>query len=226
MAIEINYQADIRHQTISSYTKQWATDFGDIATELSDSKFHLYSAGPNPPTVGVKYAIQSNSPQSKAAIVMESKGMHAAMVFEVNEIKKSTGTTLIEGKNENLQFGKYLIPIPDADLEDPQFHQLQLKQTQLKLSGINISDDIDTSIFEIVFAMLTDNINRNDIDLGVYNLLRGNIDPMMKTLEAQGIDVNTPLKDIVIARQFDVSSEMPVIDTVGVTEANEILLIA
>lgn len=152
--------------------------------------------------------------------------MHAAMVFEVNEIKKSTATTLIEGKNESLQFGKYLIPIPDADLEDPQFHQLQLKQTQLKLSGVNISDDIDTSIFEIVFAMLTDNINRNDIDLGVYNLLRGNIDPMMKTLEAQGIDVNTPLKDIVIARQFDFSSEMAVIDTVGVTEANEILLIA
>ncbi|HFR4115600.1 TPA: heme acquisition protein HasA [Yersinia enterocolitica] len=218
MTITIKYHEQIKNETIYSYTYWWAYDFGDIALESSENEYHLYSAGPNPPTAGVKYAIQSSTSQSKVAIVMESKGMQAAMV-----LKESP---LIPGESESLQFGEYLIPIPDADLKDPQFHQLQLQQVQLEFSGLAISDDIDISMFEVFFAMLMDNSYPNDIDLGVYGLLRGNNAPMLEILKSQGVDVNTPFKDLAIASQFEIFADAPVIETVGTTDGGYILLAA
>lgn len=218
MTITIKYHEQIKNETIYSYTYWWAYDFGDIALESSENEYHLYSAGPNPPTVGVKYAIQSSTSQSKVAIVMESKGMHAAMV-----LKESP---LIPGESENLQFGEYLIPIPDADLKDPQFHQLQLQQVQLEFSGLAISDDIDISMFEVVFAMLIDNSYPSDINLGVYGLLRGNNAPILEILKSQGVDVNTPFKDLAIASQFEILADRPLIETVGTTDVGDILLAA
>lgn len=218
MTITIKYHEQIKNETIYSYTYWWAYDFGDIALESSENEYHLYSVGPNPPTVGVKYAIQSSTSQSKVAIVMESKGMHAAMV-----LKESP---LIPGESENLQFGEYLIPIPDADLKDPQFHQLQLQQVQLEFSGLAISDDIDISMFEVVFAMLIDNSYPSDINLGVYGLLRGNNAPILEILKSQGVDVNTPFKDLAIASQFEILADGPLIETVGTTDVGDILLAA
>lgn len=218
MTITIKYHEQIKNETIYSYTYWWAYDFGDIALESSENEYHLYSAGPNPPTVGVKYAIQSSTSQSKVAIVMESKGMHAAMV-----LKESP---LIPGESENLQFGEYLIPIPDADLKDPQFHQLQLQQVQLEFSGLAISDDIDISMFEVFFAMLIDNSYPSDINLGVYGLLRGNNAPILEILKSQGVDVNTPFKDLAIASQFEILADRPLIETVGTTDVGDMLLAA
>ncbi|HHL2501904.1 TPA: heme acquisition protein HasA [Yersinia enterocolitica] len=214
MTITIKYHEKIKNETIYSYTYWWAYDFGDIALEPSQNEYHLYSAGPNPSTVGVKYAIQSTSPQSKAAIVMESKGMHAAMV-----LKESP---LIPGESEGLQFGEYLIPIPDTDLKDPQFHQLQLQQVQLEFSGFAISDDIDISMFEVIYAIAINNSYPSDMDRGVYGLLRGKNAPIVEILKSQGVDVNTPFKDLAIASQFNI----PVIDTLGTNDSNEILLAA
>ncbi|MFV8758036.1 heme acquisition protein HasA, partial [Yersinia enterocolitica] len=46
-------------------------------------------------------------------------------------------------------------------------------------------------------------------------------------LTAKGIDVNTPLKDMAIASQFEAMvSDMPMIDTVGVVESSDMLLAA
>ncbi|MGT3353028.1 heme acquisition protein HasA [Yersinia enterocolitica] len=226
MTITIKYHEQIKNETIYSYTYWWAYDFGDIALEPSENEYHLYSAGPNPPTVGVKYAIQSTSPQSKAAIVMESKGMHAAMVFEANGVKISTEPTLIPGESEGLQFGNYLIPIPDTDLDDYQCHQLQLQQVQLEFSGLAISDDIDISMFEVIFAMLINDVYPSNNVLGVYGLLRGNNAPILEILKSQGVDVNTPLKDLAIASQFEITTDTPIIEIVGTTDGGDILLAA
>ncbi|MGH1596613.1 heme acquisition protein HasA [Yersinia proxima] len=226
MTITIKYQEEFKYETISSYTYWWANDFGDVVSESSENEYHLYSAGSNPPTVGVKYAIQSTSPQSKAAIVMESKGMHTAMVLKANGIKESIQSTLIPGENEGLQFGNCLIPIPDTDLNSPQYHQLQLQQVQLEFSGLAISDDIDISMVEIIFAIAVDNSYPSDMNRGVYGLLRGNNAHILEILQSQGVDVNTPLKDLAIASQFDVVTNIPVIDTVGTTDESGLLLVA
>ncbi|CQH34520.1 TPA: hypothetical protein PXO57_004516 [Yersinia enterocolitica] len=221
MTITIKYHEQIKNETIYSYTYWWAYDFGDIALESSENEYHLYSAGPNPPTVGVKYAIQSSTSQSKVAIVMESKGMQAAMI-----LTESPESTLIPGERESLQFGEHLIPIPVTDLKDPQFHQLQLQQVQLEFSGLAISDDIDISMFEVVFAMLINNSYPSDIDLGVYGLLRGNNTPILEILKSQGVDVNTPFKDLAIASQFEIPADTVLIETVGTTDGGNILLAA
>ena len=222
MTITIKYQEQFKNETISSYTHWWTNEFGDIASESSKNEYHLHSAGPNPPTVGVTYAIESISPQSKTAIVMESKGVYAAMVLENNGIKKSTESILIPGESESLQFGNYLIPIQNADLGDYQCHQFQLQQVELEFSGLTISDDIDISIFEVVFAIAINNSYPSDMNYGVYGLLRGSNAPILEILKSQGVDVNTPLKDLAIASQFDI----PVIDTVGTTISDDILLVA
>ncbi|MFA3762924.1 heme acquisition protein HasA [Yersinia sp. 2466 StPb PI] len=224
MTVTIKYHEEFKNETISSYTYWWATDFGDIAQKSGDGGYSIYSAGPNSPTVGIKLAIQNSSPQSKAAIVMESKGVHAAMVMEAHGVKLSEVSPIIPGENESLQFGANLIPIPDINLEDPQFHQLQLQQVQLKFSGLDISNDIDISFLEILYAMLRDNSYPSDMDLGVYGLLRGNNASILKILESQGVDVNTPLKDLALASQFDVIVDIPVIDTVA--DSSELLLAA
>ncbi|HHL2561854.1 TPA: heme acquisition protein HasA [Yersinia enterocolitica] len=224
MTITIKYQEEFKNETISSYTYWWANDFGDIVSESSEKKHHIYSAGTNPATVGVKYAIESIAPQNKAAIVMESKGMHAATVLKANGIKESMQPTLIPGESEGLQFGNYLIPIPDTDLSSPQFHQLQLQQVQLEFSGLAISDDIDISMVEIIFAMFINNEYPDNMSLGVYGLLRGKNAHILEILKSQGVDVNTPFKDLAIASQFDVVTDLPVIDTVGTADSAEILL--
>lgn len=224
MTVIIKYHEEFKNETISSYTYWWANDFGDIADiaqESRDAGYGIYSAGPNPPTVGLKIAIQNNSPQSKAAIVMESKGVHAAMVMEANGVNLSEISPIIPGDKESLQFGAHLIPIPDINLEDPQFHQLQLQQVQLEFSGLDISDDMDIPL-EAHYAMLIDNNYPSDMNLGVYGLLRGIILPYWKSSHQKGIDVNTPLKDLAVASQFDVIIEAPVIDTVA--DSSELLL--
>lgn len=226
MTIAIRYHEQFKNETISSYTYWWAYDFGDMALDFDESqhgyKYALYSADSNPPTVGVKYAFQSTSPQSKAAIVMESKGMHTAMIMEVHGVRTPSTSPLIPGKSEILQFGEYLAPIPYSDLDAPQSHQLRLKQVQLEFRGLNISDDIDISMIEVIQDMLKNNSYPSNIDLGVYGLLRGNNTYILEIFQSQGIDVNTPLKDLAIASQFD----MPVIDTVGTTISDDILLVA
>lgn len=222
MTITIKYQEQFKNETISSYTHWWTNEFGDIASESSKNEYHLHSAGPNPPTVGVTYAIESISPQSKTAIVMESKGIYAAEVLKTNRVKELTEPTLIPGESESLQFGNYLILRPDTDLNSSQCYHPQLQQVQLELSGLQISDDIDVSMFEVVFAIAINNSYPSDMNYGVYGLLRGSNAPILEILKSQGVDVNTPLKDLTIASQFDI----PVIDTVGTTVSEDMLLVA
>ncbi|HDL7991977.1 TPA: preprotein translocase subunit SecG, partial [Yersinia enterocolitica] len=52
----------------------------------------------------------------------------------------------------------------------------------------------------------------------------------LEKLKAQGIDVDTPLKNMAIASQFEAASEVindaPVIDTLGAADNDELLLSA
>ncbi|EKN6297580.1 hypothetical protein DVQ54_22195, partial [Yersinia enterocolitica] len=62
--------------------------------------------------------------------------------------------------------------------------------------------------------------------LGVYGLLRGNNAPILEILKSQGVDVNTPLKDLAIASQFEITTDTPIIEIVGTTDGGDILLAA
>ena len=81
---------------------------------------------------------------------------------------------------------------------------------------------MDISFLEAHYAMLIDNNYPSDMNLGVYGLLRGDNSAILKILTSKGIDVNTPLKDLAVASQFDVIIEAPVIDTVA--DSSELLL--
>ncbi|MDR4898144.1 heme acquisition protein HasA, partial [Yersinia kristensenii] len=82
--------------------------------------------------------------------------------------------------------------------------------------------DITNSIYTLSYVLNEDNNYQGGTNLGIYNLLRGNAEPILMKLEAQGIDVNTPLKEMVIASQFDITSDIMantfVIETVGVPQ--------
>ncbi|WP_145521911.1 heme acquisition protein HasA [Yersinia aldovae] len=227
MIVTIKYQEKFKDETISSYAQQWATDFGDIVQQSCECQYDIYSAGPNYPNAGVKLAIQKNShsqiQSSKAAIVMESKGIKSAEIMKSKGIDVFEDSPLIPG-NEGLEFGDSLIAISDVGIADPESHQLQLQNVQLKFSGIDISNDIDVSSIEIFYAMLMDDNHQGSPNLSIYNLLRGNALPLLEVLKSQGVDVNTPLKDMVIASQFDVIADAPIIDILGSTVGNEILL--
>ncbi|CFV21300.1 Hemophore [Yersinia enterocolitica] len=65
--------------------------------------------------------------------------------------------------------------------------------------------------------MLSEDKNyQGGANLGIYNLLRGNAEPILMKLEAQGIDVNTPLKDMDIASE--IMADIFEIETVGVPQ--------
>ncbi|EOI6868184.1 heme acquisition protein HasA, partial [Yersinia enterocolitica] len=89
-----------------------------------------------------------------------------------------------------------------------------------------ISDDIDISIFEVIFSILINDVYPSNNVLGVYGLLRGNNAPILEILKSQGVDVNTPLKDLAIASQFEITTDTPIIEIVGTTDGGDILLAA
>ncbi|HHH0268015.1 TPA: heme acquisition protein HasA [Yersinia enterocolitica] len=120
-----------------------------------------------------------------------------------------------------LEFGELLIPNTDNAGK-------QIQQLQLKLDGLNIEDDFYPSLCSISQALDAEpgKPYQGGIDHGTYNLLRGKAAPMLEILKTQGIDVDSPLKDIAIASQFEVVVDIPIIDTVGAADSSEILLAA
>ncbi|MDN0108519.1 heme acquisition protein HasA [Yersinia rochesterensis] len=217
MTVEIKYQSKIKNETISSYLHQWATKFDDMVLIKSDIEYSIISSTkPSPPVSGRKIAAASSHlyDQKKAAIVTE-------FVATINiDIEDLLDQHLIPDISGSLELGENLFPT--SDLKGIGFEQLQLQKVQLEFSGLDIADDITNSIYTLSYVLNEDKNYQGGEDLGIYNLLRGNAESILMKLEAQGIDVHTPLKDMAIASQFDIASDIMVdtldIETVGVPQ--------
>ncbi|CNF29485.1 heme acquisition protein HasA [Yersinia kristensenii] len=223
MAVEIRYQPEIKNETISSYLHQWATKFDDMVLIKPEIEYSIISSiKPSPPVVGQKIAAASSHlyNQKKAAIVTEFVATINTEIEDNTEIESLLDQHLIPDISGSVELGETLLPI--SDLKSIKFEQLQLQKVQLEFSGLDIADDITNSIYTLSYVLNEDNNYQGGTNLGIYNLLRGNAEPILMKLEAQGIDVNTPLKEMVIASQFDITSDIMadtfVIETVGVPQ--------
>ncbi|ELZ3992505.1 hemophore [Yersinia enterocolitica] len=146
---------------------------------------------------------------------------HAAMIIGGDRLYQGGDDLIMEKQIRVLEFGESLIPNSENTGK-------QLQHLQLKLDGLNIENDFYPSLCSISQAFDAGPANpyQGAIDHGTYNLLRGNATPMLEILKSQGIDVDSPLKDIAIASQFEVVVDIPIIDTVGAADSSEILLAA
>jgi heme acquisition protein HasA len=93
---------------------------------------------------------------------------------------------------------------------------------ELSISGLDVWSDVSRSTTHLLQDQDTQDVQ----DLGIYNLLKGNANPLLNILQSQGISVDTPLKDMAIASQFDVIADAPIIDIVGENDGSDILLVA
>lgn len=222
MTVEIKYQPQIKNETISSYLHQWANKFDDMVLIQPGIEYSIISSSkPSPPVAGMKIAAASSHlyvqhDQQNAAIVAEFVATINIYYIDKEDLNIQHLTPDISG---SLALGESLLPI--SDFKNIKFEQLQLQEVQLEFSGLDIADDMTNSHYTLSYARSKDNNYQGGTSLGVYNLLRGNAEPMLLGLEAQGIDVNTPLKDMAIASQFDVASDVMAetveIETVGIT---------
>ncbi|WP_145493343.1 heme acquisition protein HasA [Yersinia aleksiciae] len=137
---------------------------------------------------------------------------NAEMIIDGNLMYSNSPQHTFYGKIENLALGKGLSPNPDGI-------GTHLEELQLKLHGLNINSEFDSS------KTIVDN-RQGEVHKVIDGLIRGNADPLLEILQAQGIDINTPLKDMSIASQLDAVIDVSVIDTVGSTNEGEILLAA
>ncbi|PJG62522.1 heme acquisition hemophore HasA [Yersinia kristensenii] len=204
MTVSIQYNSEFKDYTLSSYAQQWATKHGDIkdtGAEGYSKDFGQFAGGGY--FDGTQYSVSS------------SHGTGTAMIVE-GELKYAFAQHTFYGKMEGLELGESL-----ADNQNGIGKQLE--QVQLKLCNLDITGDYDAS------KTMAEN-HQGEMHKGTYGLMRGNAEPLLEILQAKGIDINTPLKDMEIASQFDTSSEMmadaPMIDTVGAYDGGDILMAA
>ncbi|EKN5912293.1 heme acquisition hemophore HasA [Yersinia enterocolitica] len=202
MTVTIKYQSQFSNDTLTSYTKQWATDHGDIKDTQAEGyskDFGQFAGGSM--FNGTQYSIGSSH-----------SGASTAMIIEGDLIYTFAQHTL-HGKVDSLELGKNLSINANGIGK-------QLDQLQLKMSDLDITGEFDPS------KTMVEN-HQGDMHKSIYGLMRGNADPLLEVLTAKGIDVNTPLKDMAIASQFEAMvSDMPMIDTVGAYDGFEILMAA
>ncbi|HHG9705295.1 TPA: heme acquisition protein HasA [Yersinia enterocolitica] len=219
MTAKIRYQSQIKNETISSYLHQWAAKFDDMVLIKPDIEYSVISSTkPSPPVSGRKIAAASSHiyDQKKAAIVAEF-----VATININADKEDLIIQhLTPDISGSLKLGESLHLI--YNVKDMKFEQFQVQRVQLEFSGLDIADDITNSTYTLSYVLIEDKNYQGGANLGIYNLLRGNAEPILMKLEAQGIDVNTPLKDMDIASQSDIASEIMAdifeIETVGVPQ--------
>ncbi|HEN3652009.1 TPA: heme acquisition hemophore HasA, partial [Yersinia enterocolitica] len=189
--------------TISSYTQQWAAKNGDITDAPSKGFAKQYGdfaggQGFN----GTQYAVPS-SHQTDAAMIVTGDLHYSFMPQHT-----------FYGKMESLELGETLNNNPNGIGK-------YLNEVQLKLCNLDITGDYDPA------KTMAEN-HQGEMHKATYGLMRGNAEPLLEILQAKGIDVNIPLKDMAIASQFEEAmvSDMPMIDTVGVVESSDMLLAA
>lgn len=198
MTVTIRYSENIKDETIYSYTHKWIADF-NIPTEEGSNfgGFH-----------GLKDSITRQFEQFS---VMNTSGDKATIILS-GEISFNLCHRAIYGKVENLELGKEGLIQNEGDNAIIEKH---LVEPQLILNNLSIIGEYDD------FKITAEN-RKNDIHQIGFNLKKDNADILLEILKNQGVDVNTPLKDMASANQFNI----PVIDTLGTNDSNEILLAA
>ncbi|HDL7929471.1 TPA: heme acquisition protein HasA [Yersinia enterocolitica] len=211
MTITIKYQSQLAEHSISSYIYQWTTAYGDLIQ--TPTSFKTYGTLSN--------RIDANNNEIVQAEFQSFYESNAAMIIGGGRLEQENITLMMKKNIQILEFGELLIPNTDNAGK-------QIQQLQLKLDGLNIEDDFYPSLCSISQALDAEpgKPYQGGIDHGTYNLLRGKAAPMLEILKTQGIDVDSPLKDIAIASQFEVVVDIPIIDTVGAADSSEILLAA
>ncbi|WP_145585578.1 heme acquisition protein HasA [Yersinia kristensenii] len=205
MTVSIQYNSEFKDYTLSSYLQQWATKHGDIkdtGAEGYSKDFGQFAGGEF--FDGTQYSV-SSSHGTGTAIIVEGELKYSFMPQHT-----------FYGKMEGLELGESL-----ADNQNGIGKQLN--DVQLKLCNIDITGDYDVN------KTMAEN-HQGEMHKATYGLMRGNAEPLLEILAAKGIDINTSLKDMAIASQFDTSSEMmadaPMIDTVGAYDGGDILMAA
>ncbi|CNF10577.1 heme acquisition protein HasA [Yersinia kristensenii] len=205
MTVSIQYNSEFKDYTLSSYLQQWATKHGDIkdtGAEGYSKDFGQFAGGGF--FDGTQYSV-SSSHGTGTAIIVEGELKYSFMPQHT-----------FYGKMEGLELGESL-----ADNQNGIGKQLN--DVQLKLCNIDITGDYDVN------KTMAEN-HQGEMHKATYGLMRGNAEPLLEILAAKGIDINTSLKDMAIASQFDTSSEMmadaPMIDTVGAYDGGDILMAA
>ncbi|HFS0578729.1 TPA: heme acquisition protein HasA [Yersinia enterocolitica] len=198
MTVTIRYSENIKDETIYSYTHKWVADF-NIPTEEGSNfgGFH-----------GLKDSITRQFEQFS---VTNTSGDKATIILS-GEISFNLCHRAIYGKVESLELGK------EGLIQNVNSHiiiEKHLVEPQLIFNDLNIIGEYDD------FKITAEN-RKNDIHQIGFNFKKDNADILLEILETQGVDVSTPLKDMASASQFN----MPVIDTLGTNDNNEILLAA
>ncbi|HEN3664382.1 TPA: hemophore [Yersinia enterocolitica] len=213
MTITIKYQSQLAEHSISSYIYQWTTAYGDLIQ--TPTSFKTYGTLSN--------RIDANNNEIVQAEFQSFYESNVAMIVGGSRLEQEQGNTsfIMKKHIQTLEFGESLIP--NAENTGKQIQQLQLK-----LDGLNIEDDFYPSQCSISQALNAEpgKPYQGGIDHGTYNLLRGKAAPMLEILKIQGVDVDSPLRDIAIASQFEVVVDIPIIDTVGTADSTELLLTA
>lgn len=211
MTITIKYQSQLAEHSISSYIYQWTTAYGDLIK--TPTSFKTYGTLSN--------RIDANNNEIVQAEFQSFYESNAAMIIGGGRLEQENITLMMKKNIQILEFGELLIP-------NTENAGKQIQQLQLKLDGLNIEDDFYPSLCSISQALDAEpgKPYQGGIDHGTYNLLRGKAAPMLEILKTQGIDVDSPLKDIAIASQFDVVGDIPIIDAVGAADSSAILLAA
>ncbi|HDL7751316.1 TPA: hemophore [Yersinia enterocolitica] len=211
MTITIKYHSQFAEYSVSSYIHQWSTAYGDLV-QTPDS-FKPYGTLSN--------RIDTDNNEIVQVEFQSFYESHAAMILGGMRLYQEGGALIMKKQIRILEFGESLISNADNTGK-------QLQQVQLKLDGLNIEDDFYPSLCSMSQALDAEpgKPYQGGIDHGTYNLLRGKAAPMLEILKAQGINVDSPLKDIAIASQFGVVGDMPIIDTVGAADNSGILLAA
>lgn len=198
MTLIVRFNGNIKDETIYSYTHKWIADF-NIATEegANFGGFH-----------GLKDSITRQFEQFSVTNISGDK----ATIILSGEVSFNLYDRVIYGKVESLELGK------EGVIQTVEGHSIiekHLVEPQLIFDNLNIIGEYD------YFKMPAEN-RKNDIHQIGFNLKENNADILLGILKTQGIDINTPLKDMASASQFNI----PLIDTLGTNDSNEILLVA
>ncbi|CNL33522.1 hemophore HasA [Yersinia frederiksenii] len=201
MTVAIKYQSHFANDSIASFAQQWATNNGDIA-QSTDKDYGNFSGGSGP-FKGSQYAVASSHGTSTGMIV-------------TGDLSYNMPQHVFYGKIESLALGEKLESNTNGIGQ-------QLEQVQLLFSNLDISGEFDP-------LKTKEENHQGEMHKGTYGFMRGDATPFLDILKSKGIDVDTPLKDMAIASQFDNSGEMvsdaPVIDVIGTYDGAELLVAA
>ncbi|AKA38623.1 heme acquisition protein HasA [Yersinia ruckeri] len=200
MNVTIKYQNEFSDYTISSYMNKWATTFGNIDQAAVKDRGQFF--GGDDQYNGTQYSISSSHGSSSAMIIDGT--------LHYSYFPKHT----FYGQMDSIQFGE--------SLHQDQSGSWYLTPAEVSFSGLHITGSYDDEL-------TMEQNHQGNMHKITHGLMRGNPDPMLEILKAKGIDVDTAFKDLSIATQYDssdVMGDMPIVETIGVADNSEMLLVA